>query len=760
MENDFTRKQLLSVVKKLIDTKEAKFDRHFLEVVALVLGPKLREEMVCSILSDMVKLHKGETPEHELALGTERFSNSRILDALSESNWPYFLKSKCERKKQLARDIQESIYSGGKLPFFEKVSGESYYIDEDSFSRFFEFIKDLSPFNSFAVKNLLSEGLFLAEKKIPNSNQPPTSLKKLFKVFELSEVQQQILCIYWLFEALENFENFIRHTSLDFSERKKAPRAVAKLLNLPLVKVKAELRSESKLMKSLLLTIDKEDLELSEHISDYLQNDDDSGDVFSYFFEKCDSQDVLDIKQHRLEKLDLQLFKHLLGCKKGSNFLLYGKPGTGKTEFTRSIGKELGVDVFKVKTHDQSSDNLLKQKRSALIAAKTILPKDSFLVIDEAEQILSSGFSMFSRDKTDHKAWLNTFMEEHCVNIIWITNDLFIHSSTKRRFDYAIEFESFNVLQRIEALKNIQAKAGTDLFSPKEIESISKEYTLDPGALNLSINKISNIQEDKANKKKLVKAMLDSQMKLLKRGGQSETSVETFYDPRFVNTSMDESEILSYIKHYYEEPERIRNLCILFQGVPGTGKTEYAKYLSDALQRSMNVKRASDILSKWVGETEQNIARLFKESEKNEEILFLDECDSLFRSRNNAEHSWEVTRTNELLTQMERFQGVLICATNFLENLDKAALRRFHLKVRFDDLLPANLPHVFSAFFKKELSQREILELVSIKSLNPGDFKAVYNSTVFMKDISNNELINRLKEEVSYKKTANPIGLK
>jgi replication-associated recombination protein RarA len=339
-----------------------------------------------------------------------------------------------------------------------------------------------------------------------------------------------------------------------------------------------------------------------------------------------------------------------------------------------------------------------------------------------------------------------------------------MHPSTKRRFDLAICFESFTRKQRVAALTNIQTGANLDLFSVEELESLAKEYTLDPGALNLAFKKMGALADERVNKKNVIFTLLNSQMKLLKGREVTEKPLEKFYNPSFVNTSMDEQQIISTIKRFYDGDESVRNLCVLFQGVPGTGKTEYAKYISDALERNMNVKRASDILSPMWGGTEKQIASMFTEAERDGDILFLDECDSLFKPRGNAEYSWMVSETNELLTQMERFQGVLICATNFVENIDRAAMRRFHLKVKFEDLLPNVLPEVYQTFFERfnkgTLSRTELKILKSIKGLNPGDFKAVYNAIVFNKEISNDEIISRLKDEVTYKAKRNPIGLK
>ncbi len=119
---------------------------------------------------------------------------------------------------------------------------------------------------------------------------------------------------------------------------------------------------------------------------------------------------------------------------------------------------------------------------------------------------------------------------------------------------------------------------------------------------------------------------------------------------------------------------------------PGTGKSAYAAYLAQRLDRSLHLTRASDLLSPWVGMTEQQIRQMFEAAQSEGAVLFLDEADGLLADRSIARQGWEVTQVNEMLGQMEQFSGVFICATNLLEWLDEASFRRFAIKIHFDYL--------------------------------------------------------------------------
>ena len=198
-------------------------------------------------------------------------------------------------------------------------------------------------------------------------------------------------------------------------------------------------------------------------------------------------------------------------------------------------------------------------------------------------------------------------------------------------------------------------------------------------------------------------------------------------------------------------PDRPR-MNLLLSGAPGTGKTEFVKYLGNVLKTKVNVRMGSDLLSMWVGGTEKNIANAFREAEAEHAILFLDEIDGLVQSRTHAQHSWEVTQVNELLHQMENFNGVMIGATNFIQNLDQAIMRRFTFKLQFNYLDDAGKRLFFERMFKSALTEDELLRLKAIPNLAPGDFRTVRQSLFYYGgDITNTQCLDALEREAAAK---------
>jgi len=180
-------------------------------------------------------------------------------------------------------------------------------------------------------------------------------------------------------------------------------------------------------------------------------------------------------------------------------------------------------------------------------------------------------------------------------------------------------------------------------------------------------------------------------------------------------------------------------LDILLSGVPGSGKTAFAKYLASAAGAPIRVVRASDILSRYVGATEKRLAQVFEEAKEKNEILFLDEIDSFLQDRASSDHAWEVTQVNELLQQMEGFGGVMIGATNYSDCLDKAVLRRFTFKLKLDYLTNEGKKIFFDRYFKTPLTSDEQVRLNSIEKLTPGDFRTVREGLFYLSDKQTND---------------------
>jgi SpoVK/Ycf46/Vps4 family AAA+-type ATPase len=154
-------------------------------------------------------------------------------------------------------------------------------------------------------------------------------------------------------------------------------------------------------------------------------------------------------------------------------------------------------------------------------------------------------------------------------------------------------------------------------------------------------------------------------------------------------------EICSHVKYrhrvfgqwgFEEKLSHGKGLSVLFSGSPGTGKTMAAEVMARELQLDLYKIDLSGVVSKYIGETEKNLARIFNEAETSNAILFFDEADALFGKRtevSDAHDRYANIETSFLLQKMEEYEGVVILATNFFKNMDEAFVRRLRFIIEF-----------------------------------------------------------------------------
>lgn len=201
-------------------------------------------------------------------------------------------------------------------------------------------------------------------------------------------------------------------------------------------------------------------------------------------------------------------------------------------------------------------------------------------------------------------------------------------------------------------------------------------------------------------------------------------------------------------------------------GPPGTGKTAFARYLARRAGAELIVKTAADILSRWVGGTEENLRSAFEEAEREEAILLFDEIDGILADRSHANRNWEVTQVNELLSCMETHTGIFLAATNARQRLDTASVRRFTLKLDFDTLDSQGRRIFWRTYLapltSKRLAPKEAATLDQIPNLTPADFALVAQQQKLLSDSSttNHHLLNALTREAQAKNPDNrpPMG--
>jgi AAA+ superfamily predicted ATPase len=129
-----------------------------------------------------------------------------------------------------------------------------------------------------------------------------------------------------------------------------------------------------------------------------------------------------------------------------------------------------------------------------------------------------------------------------------------------------------------------------------------------------------------------------------------------------------------------------KGLAVLFFGQSGVGKTMAVEVIANELQLEAFKIDLSIVVSKYIGETEKNLSRIFQEAESSNAILFFDEADALFGKRSevkDAHDRYANIEINYLLQRIEEFEGLAILATNLRKNIDEGFFRRMHFAIEF-----------------------------------------------------------------------------
>ncbi|HEV7289865.1 AAA family ATPase [Sphingomonas sp.] len=425
----------------------------------------------------------------------------------------------------------------------------------------------------------------------------------------------------------------------------------------------------------------------------------------------------------------------------GINVLIHGPPGTGKTELARTLAASAGASLFSVGESDEYGEEPTRSERvSALRLAQRMLAArgGSALLFDEMEDLIGDadpGDGDWMRGRRGSKLWVNRQIETNAVPVIWTTNAV-------GNIDPAI-------LRRMSFVLRLDPPAGKGATAM--IERIAQDEQLvlpaEFGALADAAPETASITRVAARAGQLAGGTDDAMLAARSlvgalRNGRIVRSADRAIDLDLYEGDCDIAALVAAIA----AQDAPADVSLLLTGPPGTGKTELAAHLARTMERPLIVKRASDLLSKWVGETEANIAEAFAEAERREALLLFDEAESILFDRSTAKASWEVTQVNELLTWLDRHPLPVVAATNHKGRLDPAALRRFVFKLELGPLGCARAARAFERFFGFPAPA----DLIEVAGLTPGDFAVVRRQLRFGK-ADPARLIDLLRAEVAAK---------
>lgn len=415
---------------------------------------------------------------------------------------------------------------------------------------------------------------------------------------------------------------------------------------------------------------------------------------------------------------------------RGVNLLIYGQPGTGKTEFCKVLAHKAGVTLHMVGEADEAGGEMDREERLAALRMSQTLLSDKSGTVLLAEEMEDFFWGNKSR------VYAHRLLEDNARPILWTCNHIdSFEPSVLRRLTMALEIRTPDASVRTRVWKRILAREGLSL--PDEETAVLAGQFVAPPSMAASAVRGARLA---AGGSKEIRQLVRGLAKVLP--GNEERPVEmasTSFDATLAAADQD---LESLVKRLSVSESRAFSLCL--SGPPGTGKSAFARHLAKRLGLEVRQQRTSDLLSMWVGGSEKQIAKAFAEARESGAMLVFDEADSLLRDRRSAHQSWEVTQVNEMLTWMEHHPLPFICTTNLMDSLDPASLRRFTFKIRFDYLDKSKLKIAFADFFGCEPSEA----VASLAMLTPGDFVVVRRKAELfglLEDIP--ALVGMLREE-------------
>lgn len=582
-------------------------------------------------------------------------------------------------------------------------------------------LKKLDAFgNSSKIRKVLAEIEQVLAKY--GENYPkitPTPAQKnmeyLVHIFRLSKEERAVVYFLSAMQNNELLQECVREFGADLEEEEDT---LAMVAGLPKGLGNSLLNQDAPLMRLGILfrTRYRGNLNLSSWVQEFIcsLHKNDAARYEALIGAPVPSKDELTVKDFayvEAAKLATRLMKQARHTK-GFNILLYGTPGTGKSSFAQVLAQSAKLNLYPVgvcNNGEEEKNYRLQQLYRKQFLLKTV--KNTCLLFDEGEDIFSS------LETRTSKVEINNLLENNEVPVIWTTNKIHrMDPAYIRRFTLAVCFDKPPVEMR-QKIWNKYLSANKITYTKGDTLALAKKYEVQPSmiagaaqAARMAKGGLPTVQEH-----------LSFMIQALNGGRKNpeEEKTNILFYPALIHADMDLQALTTQLTRLGR-----LNFSLCLYGASGTGKSAYARYLADKLGLEVVQRRASDLISCYVGETEQNIAKAFAQAREDKSLLIFDEADSFLRDRSTAARSWEVSSVNEMLTWMENHPYPFICTTNLMESLDPASLRRFSFKVKYNFLTSQQVKEAFDYFFGIKIA---LAETAGLDKLTPGDFTLVKN---------------------------------
>ena len=493
----------------------------------------------------------------------------------------------------------------------------------------------------------------------------------------------------------------------------------------------------------------------------------------TYYSSKEELQDIY-IRQEMVQRIKRVVFYHLnKQSGKGNIFHIYGSEGNGKKLFLRYAAKQNGkglliVDIKKIENATFKEVDRIVTK----LICESILLDAILCFFDDKNREEREDDELKKENFPQAISYLIQLIGEKVELFFWISNEKSQYLLKHPLNFQCMEQPMLSVGERIILWKK---NASAYLLSKNvNLLMCANQYIL-------SIRGIQNVLQtadfiriehgreeiDQNDIQQAVKQLSPNQL------GRFATLINAVYSWEDLVVSERQKQemkmICNQLKYknivgeewgFFRKTAYGRGICALFYGSPGTGKTMAVQVMANELGLDLYRVDLSQLVSKYIGETEKNISTLFKKAKNINALLFFDEADSLFAKRSEVKDSHDRNanaETAHLLQKLEDYEGITILATNYVNNIDDAFKRRIKFMVNFSfpnpdvrlelwkKILPSNVPCEEELDFefyaeKFELSGSSIKEILT---------NAAFLAAAQGENMANRHLIEAIKVNFS-----------